>query len=804
LFHRLPSCQPQLTVSLFAMRTHLTLALLLAAPLAAAAQTQRVITADDYARAEQFLGSTTSGLVSGIARSPTWLSDGRFWYRVSTADGAQFIMVDPDRRTRHQAFDHARIAQALSAATGRRIEGTDLPFQTFELSRDGRELTVELGSNAMGAARGATRRWTCNLIVYRCSPAETTRAGDRLDPPRNSVMSPDSTKAAFIRDYNLWVRDLTTGEDMQLTTDGVEDFGYATNNAGWVKREAPVVSWSPDSRKIATFQHDGRGVSHMYLVRTTVGEPELEAWRYPLPGDSVIFRIHRVVIDVAGPNAPRVVRLQLPPDAHRSMVTDHVACGVELCDLLWYPDGSALAFVSSSRDHKQAWVQVAEANTGAVRTLFEERSETQVGDASANENWRVVPRSNELIWWSERDNWIHLYLYDLTTGRLKNRITTGDGNVVAILRVDAESRTIYFTGQGKEPGRDPYFTHFYSIRFDGSRQRLLTPANANHSISLAPDGQSFVDTYSTPNTPPVSVLRDLNGDVLVELERADISRLLATGWHPPTPVIMKARDGTTDIYGLMYTPTHLDSTAKYPIIDYIYPGPQSGSVGSRSFSPARGDHQALAELGFVVVAIDGMGTPGRSKAFHDAYYGRMGDNTLPDQVAGIRQLAERYSWIDIDRVGIWGHSGGGFAAAGAMFRYPDFFKVGISESGNHDNRNYEDDWGERYQGLLVRDGDSDNYAAEANQTHAENLRGKLLLAHGGMDSNVPPYNTYLVVDALIKANKDFDLLIFPNAGHGYGRDSNYMMRRRWDYFVRHLLGAEPPQEYQIGAQQPVP
>jgi dipeptidyl aminopeptidase/acylaminoacyl peptidase len=254
----------------------------------------------------------------------------------------------------------------------------------------------------------------------------------------------------------------------------------------------------------------------------------------------------------------------------------------------------------------------------------------------------------------------------------------------------------------------------------------------------------------------------------------------------------------------MYTPTHLDSTTKYPVIDYIYPGPQSGSVGSRSFSPARGDHQALAELGFVVVAIDGMGTPGRSKAFHDAYYGRMGDNTLPDQVAGIRQLAERYHWIELERVGIWGHSGGGFAAAGAMFRYPDFFKVGISESGNHDNRNYEDDWGERYQGLLVRDGDSDNYAAEANQTHAENLEGKLLLAHGGMDSNVPPYNTYLVVDALVKANKDFDLLIFPNAGHGYGRDSSYMMRRRWDYFVRHLLGAEPPKEYEIGAGRLMP
>jgi dipeptidyl aminopeptidase/acylaminoacyl peptidase len=254
----------------------------------------------------------------------------------------------------------------------------------------------------------------------------------------------------------------------------------------------------------------------------------------------------------------------------------------------------------------------------------------------------------------------------------------------------------------------------------------------------------------------------------------------------------------------MYTPSNLDSTRRYPIINRIYPGPQSGSVGTRSFSPARSDNQAIAELGFIVVEIDGMGTPGRSKAFHDTYYGDMGDNTIPDQIAGMRQLAERHPFIDIEKVGIWGHSGGGFATAAAMFRHPDFFDVGVAQSGNHDNRNYEDDWGERYQGLLVKNGPSDNYADEANQTHAANLQGKLLLAHGAMDDNVPPYNTTLVADALIKAGKDFDLLMFPHARHGYGADNNYMMRRRWDYFVRHLMGAEPPKEYQIGRPPVVP
>jgi dipeptidyl aminopeptidase/acylaminoacyl peptidase len=416
----------------------------------------------------------------------------------------------------------------------------------------------------------------------------------------------------------------------------------------------------------------------------------------------------------------------------------------------------------------------------------------------------VLPASNELIWWSQRDNWIHLYLYDLTTGRLKNRITTGNGNVDNVVRVDERARQIYFTGMGKEPGRDPYFRHLYRIGFDGRNQQLLTPETADHTISMSPDGRYFVDSYSTPNVPPVTVLRDANGRVVMPLERADISRLLATGWRPPTPIVMKGRDGRTDIHGLMYTPSNLDSTKKYPIINHIYPGPQSGSVGTRSFSPARGDNQAIAELGFVVVEIDGMGTPGRSKSFHDTYYGSMGDNTLPDQITGMRQLAQRHSFIDIEKVGIWGHSGGGFATGSAMFRHPDFFDVGVAQSGNHDNRNYEDDWGERYQGLLVRTNGRDNYVDEANQTHAHNLKGKLLLAHGAMDDNVPVYNTYLVADALVKANKDFDLLIFPNARHGYGADNNYMMRRRWDYFVKHLLGAEPPKEYQIGRPTLVP
>jgi dipeptidyl aminopeptidase/acylaminoacyl peptidase len=297
--------------------------------------------------------------------------------------------------------------------------------------------------------------------------------------------------------------------------------------------------------------------------------------------------------------------------------------------------------------------------------------------------------------------------------------------------------------------------------------------------------------------PPTVVLRDISGKLLETLEKADISRLTATGWKPVTPITVKARDGVTDLYGLLYKPTKFDASKKYPIVNHIYPGPQTGSVGSRNFASARGDSQALAELGFIVVEIDGMGTPWRSKKFHDAYFGDMGDNTLADQVAGMKELAKRYPWIDINRAGIWGHSGGGYATADAMFRYPDFFKVGISEAGNHDNRDYEDDWGEKWQGLLVRKSPgATNYDNQANELLAKNLKGKLLLAHGTTDSNVPPENTMLVVNELIKANKDFDLLLLPNRSHGFGNEP-YMVRRRWDYFVKNLMGAEPPKNYEL-------
>lgn len=718
------------------------------------AQQPLKVTTADYDRAAAQLAPSLADLVTGTSISANWLPDDRMWYRNGTGASAPVILVNPATKTRTICDANRTNCPGVPAASA---------------------------ADAAGGGRGGRGG-----------------GGGRGGAASNAVTSPDGKRAAFIRDWNLWVRDVATGQEKQLTTDGAKDFGYATDNAGWAGSDRAILLWSPDSKKIATSQQDERNVGEMYLVDTRAGHPNLKAWKYPLPGDSVVAMLSRVIIDV---DAGKVVRLQMPPDFHRGTIGDNIT----MADYNWSPDGSQLAYASTSRDHKSATIRVADAATGVVRTVFDETVATHF---EARTGWRVLWPTNEIVWYSQRDDWGQLYLYDLTTGKLKHKITSGEGPVTSIARIDEKTRTLWYAANGREAGQDPYFTHYYRIGLDGKGAQVsLTPDVGTHDMQLSPSGKYLVDTYSSPDVPPVITVRDANGKLVMPLEKADVSRLMATGWQPPVPIKVKADDGKTDLYGMMFRPSNFDPNRKYPIINNAYPGPQSGSVGSRAFTSARGDKQALAELGFIVVSIDGRGTPGRSKSFHDSYYGRMGrDNTIPDQIAGMKDLARQYPGIDLDNAAMWGHSGGGFITADAMFRFPDFFKVGIAESGNHDQRAYEDDWGERYQGLLEKlpDG-TDSYDIEANQTFAKNLKGHLLLAHGGMDNNVPPYNTLLVVDALIKANKDFDLLMLPNQAHGYGSQSNYMMRRRWDYFVKHLLKTEPPKEYEIKTiTRPVP
>lgn len=754
--------------------------------ISAGAQKGNALTTKDYARAESMTAAYTEPLIDYSTVSPTWFASDKCWYRTLNAKGSEFVLVDATKGTRLPAFDHQKLASALSSAMGKRYEPNMLPFQSFRFSPDNKSINVSVDG----------KQWKVDLQTYSCvqrasAPPTMVRpeADGRPRSEGNEVLSPDGQKAAFIKDDNLWMRDVATGQQTQLTMDGIKDFGYATDNAGWKSSDAAILAWSPNSKKIATFKQDQRNVSDMYLVSTNVGKPTLKAWKYPLPGDKIIATIQRVVIDV---DKPKVVILQIPPDPHRATLSDDIASSGTFDDVDWNTDASNFAFVSTSRDHKQEKMRIADAATGAVREVFEETVPTQYESGWDGINWRYLPRSNEIIWFSERDNWGHLYLYDATTGKVKNQMTKGEFVVVKLVNVDEKTRTVYFMADGLETN-NPYFSKLCKIGFDGKGFTILTPEKGNHQVTFSPFFKYMVDSYSQPDVPTVMVLRNVDGKMIVALEKTDVSRLVATGWKPVTPVTVKANDGKTDLYGLMFVPTTLDPTKKYPIIDYIYPGPQGGSVGSWSFAASRGDNQALAELGFIVVSIEGSSNPLRSKSFHDMSYGNMAENTLPDQVAAIRQLAQKYTYIDTTKVGIWGHSGGGFATAAAMFRFPDFFKVGIAESGNHDNRNYEDDWGERYDGLTS----ASDYNAQANQNYAINLKGKLMLAHGLMDDNVPPQNTLLVVEALEKANKDFDLVVFPNSTHGYGAYSPYMMRRRWDYFVKNLLGIEPPKEYQL-------
>jgi len=732
--------------------------------------------ASDYARAARLLPPGVNALVDGSAEQVHWLDAEHVTYRTREAGGLRFVKVNAPSGVRVPAFNHARLARLLSKP-GQPVDPEHLPITSLIwLSADEIGISGELGR-------------------HRCRLSGQQRCVEWPEPVRRppGVTSPDGRLEVVIRDWNLWLRELDTGAETALTHDGLPDHGYATDNAGWRRSEAPIVVWSPDSGKIATFRQDQRQVGEMVLVEPKVGRPAVQRWKYSMPGDIHVPMIERVVIDV---RSRQITRLNMAPDQRRSTLCDDISCHGGWEDVQWSADSRHLAFVSTNRDSTEVRLRIADAANGEVREVFNEHTDTWFESGISKVSWRYLSASNEILWYSQRSDWGHLYLYDAASGALKRTLTRGAWNVAEVAHLDLEQRRVWFIGVGRETGRNPYYRHLYAVSFDGGEPVLLTPEDADHTVSLSPDARWFVDRYSTSTAAPVTVLRAIDGTPVAELERARITRLRAAGWTPPEPFTVKARDGQTTLYGLLFKPSTFTPDRRYPVVLYLYPGPQTGSIRSRSFLAAHGDNQALAELGFVVVALDGMGTPWRSKSFHTAWAGDVGDNTLPDQVAGLRELAARHPWMDLQRVGIWGHSGGGNATAAAMFRYPDFFKVGVSQAGNHDNRGYADAWAEKWQGLDTMDAHGrSRYHSQANQNFAHQLAGKLLLVHGGLDDNVPPWSTLLVVDALNRANKNYDLIWLPGSRHGYGDGplGHYVIRRRWDYFVRWLLGTEPPQ-----------
>ena len=740
-----------------------------------------VLAQPDYARAERMLTWNTAPLVVNEIVSLTWMADStRFWYRVTRPNGSEFVLVDPVANVQRPLFDQARLASALTRMeAGRKsFEARKLPFQTFTFV------------NGERAIRFRTEgRWIdCDITAYTCARSSIT------PPSAALVFSPDSQRVAFVSNHNVWVRNASGGDSTQLTTDGIRYHAYGLgellpNRLRAGEPVAPALVWSPDGRKLLVLRSDERGIGTFPLFSSTTTRPSAYVYPYALPGDSVNERATRYVIDVA----TRASKVMTPA----SVGGPGFGSGAGR----WSADGRSFTYNDLTRADKVASLWRVEVETGTRTRLAFDSSETYVDQTE----WHVLPGTRGTIAMSERDGWKHLYLFD-AGGTIQRQLTSGNWLVADLVRVDDATGTIYFTAQGREAGRDPYFVRGYRMRLDGTAVELLTPEDAEHEVRVAPGGRFIVDTYSRVDQPPVTVLRASNGRVIRTLEQADISALLATGYRLPEPFRVKARDGVTDLYGAIWKPNNFDSTTSYPVIDNIYPGPQL-ITGPKAFLPnnkasvAAGYAQysqvkALSELGFIVVNIDAMGTTHRSKAFREYWYGNMGDNGIPDHIAGIKQLAATRPWMDLTRVGIYGISGGGFASTDAILRHPDFFHVAVSTAGNHDNRGYNMHWGEKYTGVLVRDTvrKTDNFESQANLMLAANLRGKLLLIHGDMDDNVSPAHTLRLADALIKAGKTFDMMIIPDEGHMV-YENPYVHRLHWDYFVRHLRGEEPPAQY---------
>ncbi len=760
---------------------------------------------EDYERADRFLPKNARKMAFGLDIIPNWIGEGDcFWYRLDTRSGKKFVRVDPALGTQADAFDHVRLASVLSMATNEAYEHTNLPFDAFEYCDEGQSISFVVGD----------KRWKCHLETYCLtsvasqpdspdSPDSSSSVGPSNSAESSVSLSPDGRWAAFVRDNNILVRSTSTDQEFCLTQDGTPNFAYgkpimsplvaAGLSPGgplddvWSK---PVVQWSPDSEKLLTFHIDTRGAGECFLVQSVPLDgskrPLLHRYIYPLPGDDNMPKIYPVILDVEKRTATRV---DIDPN-------QMVYYGVPSVRVFWTKGENGpkrLYLLRRERGYRSLRLYSIDRETGSSRVLIQDETTTALDQYEI----KILGDGQEVVWVSQRDGWTHLYLYDGVTGTLKNRITVGPWSVRGLRSVDEARRVVFFVAGGREDHRDPYYRHFYRVNLDGSDLRLLTPEDAEHEVTLSPSMGYFVDTYSRVDLPPVTVLRSAEGNLIQKLEDADIGILLENGWKFPERYCAKGRDGVTDVYGVIIKPTNFDPDKKYPVIEGNYSGPHTirtpkGFAGGRDSSTQFWQDQALAELGFIVVTADGLGVNFRSKAIQDFSYRNLGDEGFPDHIAAYRQLAASRPYMDLSRVGVYGYSAGGYGTARAVLAHPDFYKVGVAWAGNHDPRTDKATWIERYMGPEI----GPHYEEQSNCYLAANLKGKLLLMHGDMDENVPPAATIQLVDALIKANKDFDLLMLPNGPHRAGNHP-YVTRRRWDYFVRHLLGAQPPEGYAI-------
>ncbi len=780
-------------------------------------------TTANYALTARFSPKKIEKMVFSLNVDPHWLKKSdKFWYMYETTNGKKWYLVDAAKGEKRLLFENAVLAAKLTRITDDAMDAQHLTIDSMRFVRDEEWLQFEVKSTKeeekkdttakKGAA--ATKEKKVFYFEYNIQNGELVVLSDFKKPKRKpswANVSPDGNTVLFGRNNNLFWMDKSNYEkalkneedstivEVAITKDGEENYSYHGDGFGEsniekeknkTKRKSVYVLWSPDSKNFVLNKTDNRKVKDLWVINSIADpRPTLETYKYWMPGEKEAPVEHLLLFD-ANTKTAREIPAGLFKDQDINVWSDPGKISNRDDDVkpaIWLGDATKFYMSRTSRDLKRIDVVCVDVKTAQPKTLIEERLNTSIEIKRVG----LVNNGKELIQWSEDDGWAHFYLYD-ENGKLKNQITSGAWHCEDILGIDEKNRVLYFSANGREPNEDPYYLHAYRINFDGTGLRLLNAGEFDHSSVMDDNNRYIVDNYSRVNTTPTSVLYNSDGKKIMDLETADLSSLFAAGYKFPQPFKAKADDGITDLYGVMYKPFDFDSTKKYPIVEYVYPGPQTEAV-NKAFSRGMDRTDRLAQLGMVVITLGNRGGhPSRSKWYHNYGYGNLRDYGLADKKAVAEQLADKYAFLDINRVGIHGHSGGGFMSTAAMLVYPNFFKVAVSSAGNHDNSIYNRWWSEKHHGvkeIISEKGDTSfQYNIEKNPDLAKNLKGRLLLSHGEIDNNVHPANSMRVVNALIKANKRFDMIVLPTQRHGFGDMTEYFFWKMSDYFSRYLIG----------------
>jgi dipeptidyl-peptidase 4 len=790
----------------------------------------------NYALAARFSPEKIGKMLFSTSVDPHWLKQSdRFWYVYETREGKTWYIVDALKGSKRPLFDHAKLAAEITKIVKDPFDAQHLPIEKLKFIKDENSIQFEIkstidevkkdttatartgGRGGAGGARPGAPAQTEKKIFYfeyNLNTGVLTELKD-YQKPKDRLMwasfSPDKKYVLFSKKHNLYYMDSanyrkaqikeedSTIVEYQLTTDGVEDYGYGGGFGGETnvdkeknkdKRKSAFVMWSPDGKNFVLTRTDNRKVKDLWVINSIAEpRPTLETYKYQMPGEKEAPIRELYIFNFENKTSKKINAAAFKDQeiAVWSAPLKQSQRDEENRATVWHGTNEKFYMSRTSRDLKRIDACAVNVSSGSVTPLIEERMNTYV----ENRRLGLINAGKELIEWSERDGWAHFYLYD-ENGKLKNQITSGSFHCEDIESIDEKNRVLYFTANGREPNEDPYYLHLYRINFDGTGLKLLTRSGYDNNASMDDNIRYFVNTYSRVNTVPVSLLQDNNGRTIMELEKTDMSGLLEAGYKFPEPFKVKAADGVTDLYGVMYKPFDFDSTKTYPIIEYVYPGPQTEAV-NKAFGRGMDRVDRLAQLGFVVITVGNRGGhPSRSKWYHNYGYGNLRDYGLSDKKTAIEQLSYRYKFIDANKVGIHGHSGGGFMSTAAMLVYPDFFKVAVSSAGNHENNIYNRWWSEKHHGVKEQVSDKGDtsfvYSIERNPALAKNLKGRLMLSHGDIDNNVHPANTIRMANALIKANKRFELVVLPGQRHGYATMTEYFFWKMCDYFCRYLLG----------------